>query len=111
MNKIQYYTEQTRKAYMIQSWFVQWTTYVWMFSICMLWRPVGHPLNYFPFYDTRVFAAFNRWTPVYIGPKLGLDVWGTDGPTKTDEFSEKFQKGGRGVSFPIQKFILQNFDL
>ena len=62
MNKIQYYTEQTRKAYMIQ------TTNVRMFSICMLWRPVGHPLNYFPFYDTRVFAAFNRWTLVNVGP-------------------------------------------
>ena len=33
--------------------------------------------------------------------------WGQ--PTKTDEFSEKFQKGGG--SFSIQKFILQNLDL
>ena len=32
-----------------------------------------------------------------------------DGPTKTDEFLEKFQKGGRGGSFPIQKFMLQIF--
>ena len=28
---------------------------------------------------------------------------------KTDEFSEKFQRGGGGGSFPIQKFILQIF--
>ena len=33
---------------------------------------------------------------------------GTDGPTKMDEFLEKFQKGGWG-SFPIKKFILQIF--
>ena len=32
---------------------------------------------------------------------------GKDGPTKTDEFLEKFQKGGG--SFPIQKFMLQIF--
>ena len=40
-------------------------------------------------------------------------VWspglGTPSPSKTDEFSEKFQKGGG--SFSIQKFILQNLDL
>ena len=34
---------------------------------------------------------------------------GTPFPSKTDEFSEKFQKGGG--SFSIQKFILQNLDL
>ena len=33
---------------------------------------------------------------------------GKDGGTKSDEFSEKFQRGGKGVgSFPIQKFMLQ----
>ena len=32
---------------------------------------------------------------------------GTGGPTKADEFSEKFQGGGG--SFSIQKFILQIF--
>ena len=32
--------------------------------------------------------------------------FGTDDGTKTDEFSEKFQKGG-GESFSIQKFMLQ----
>ena len=30
-------------------------------------------------------------------------------PPKTDEFSEKFRRGGGG-SFPIQKFMLQNLD-
>ena len=35
---------------------------------------------------------------------------GMDGPTKTDEFLEKFQKGGGG-SFPIQKFMLQILDI
>ena len=35
---------------------------------------------------------------------------GKDGVSKTDEFSEKFQKGGGG-SFPIQKFMLQILDL
>ena len=39
-----------------------------------------------------------------------LITLGTDGAIKTDEFSEKFQRGGGG-SFPIQKFILQNLDL
>ena len=34
---------------------------------------------------------------------------GKDGVSKTDEFSEKFQKGGG--SFPIQKFMLQILDL
>ena len=34
---------------------------------------------------------------------------GKDGVSKTDEFLEKFQKGGG--SFPIQKFILQILDL
>ena len=34
---------------------------------------------------------------------------GTDGGTKLDEFSEKFQGGG--LSFSIQKFILQILDL
>ena len=34
---------------------------------------------------------------------------GTDGNTKTDEFSEKFQRGGGG-SFSIQKFMLQILD-
>ena len=32
---------------------------------------------------------------------------GKDGPTKTDEFLEKFQRGGG--PFPIQKFMLQIF--
>ena len=35
-----------------------------------------------------------------------LSALGKGGPTKTDEFSEKFRRGG---SFPIQKFILQIF--
>ena len=26
-------------------------------------------VEYFPFYDTRVFAAFKRWTLVHVGPK------------------------------------------
>ena len=36
---------------------------------------------------------------------------GKDGISKSDEFLEKFQKGGEGGSFPIQKFILQILDL
>ena len=35
---------------------------------------------------------------------------GTDGGTKSDEFSEKFQRRGGG-SFSIQKFMLQILDL
>ena len=51
-----------------------------------------------------------------IGQELGLaspgrpfirSYSGKDGVSKTDEFSEKFQKGGG--SFPIQKFMLQIF--
>ena len=33
--------------------------------------------------------------------------FGTKRNTKTDEFSEKFPRGGGGGSFSIQKFILQ----
>ena len=37
---------------------------------------------------------------------------GKDGGTKSDEFSGKFQKGGKGGgSFSIQKFMLQTLDL
>ena len=36
---------------------------------------------------------------------------GTGGVSKTDEFSEKFQRGGGGGSFSIQKFMLQILDL
>ena len=36
-----------------------------------------------------------------------LERLGTDGPTKKDDFLEKFQGGGG--SFPIQKFMLQIF--
>ena len=40
---------------------------------------------------------------------LSAVLWlGTPGPTKTDEFSENFQRG-EGVSFPIQKISLQFF--
>ena len=38
-----------------------------------------------------------------------MQLLGKDGVSKTDEFSEKFQKGGG--SFSIQKFMLQNLDL
>ena len=36
-----------------------------------------------------------------------MELLGKDGISKSDEFLEKFQKGGG--SFPIQKFMLQIF--
>ena len=39
---------------------------------------------------------------------LVFNKLGKDGISKSDEFLEKFQKGGGG-SFPIQKFMLQIF--
>ena len=42
------------------------------------------------------------------GTAMSMNL-GKDGVSKTDEFSEKFQKGGG--SFSIQKFILQILDL
>ena len=46
---------------------------------------------------------------VKIKRVVGVDDLGTDAHTKTDEFSEKFQRGGGG-SFSIQKFMLQILD-
>ena len=49
---------------------------------------------------------------VYFLKTLEQFLWkhlGTGAHTKTDEFSEKFQKGGGGP-FSIQKFMLQILD-
>ena len=53
------------------------------------------------------FSPEEKQENVEINDNVSL---GTPSPSKTDEFSEKFQKGGGG-SFSIQKFILQNLDL
>ena len=47
----------------------------------------------------------------YIRYSSESSALGKPRASKTDEFSEKFRRGGRGGgSFPIQKFILQNLD-
>ena len=47
-----------------------------------------------------------------IRRSLIFSVGGTGGLNKTDEFSEKFQRGGKGVgSFSIKKFKLQILDI
>ena len=53
----------------------------------------------------RCFKVVDQYNPI---KEFVLFYLGTNGNTKTDVFSEKFQKGGG--SFPIQKFILQILD-
>ena len=36
-------------------------------------------------------------------------ILGKPVPTIIDDFLEKFQRGGEGGSFPIEKILLQNF--
>ena len=45
---------------------------------------------------SRINAVFQRWNVrnIFQQSSKALQALGTDGPTKTDEFSEKFQGGG-----------------
>ena len=62
----------------------------------------SYKLQNYPF-DTQV----PQQLALFIFPEYTL-TW-KHPPTKTDDFLEKFRRGGWGGSFPIQKFMLQIF--
>ena len=72
------------------------------FGFCL----VAFPLKMLHHNWTQIITQY--WNSMHHkGPQLGKHR-----TSKTDEFLEKFRRGGvGGGSFPIQKFILQNLDL
>ena len=55
-------------------------------------------------FDSNLIIKFNLFIYFYVS------LYGKGGATKSDEFSEKCQRGGGG-SFSMQKLILQILDL